>query len=130
MPSVRGGERRARAPPARRCVASVDDEFDAIFVFYSSFRSALSQVPTIEQLLPFAPARGRRRPRADRARLRALEPSPQEIIGYLLPRLVEVPAHPHALLDRAGAGEQAAAMTAMDSATATPADDRAGSRCR
>ncbi|MBM4245389.1 MAG: ATP synthase F1 subunit gamma [Deltaproteobacteria bacterium] len=114
MPSVFGASNVARDLARETVRRFVDDEFDAIFVLYSSFRSALSQVPTVEQLLPFE-----RHAAGDDHEQTALdyvfEPSPQEIIGYLLPRLVEVRIL-HALLE-AGASEQAAAMTAMDSAT-------------
>jgi len=95
---------------ARRFVA---DEFDAIYLVYSSFRSALSQIPTIEQLLPFERHAEESSPQTSLDYL--FEPGPEEIIGYLLPRLIEVRIL-HGLLE-AGASEQAAAMTAMDSAT-------------
>ncbi|MBY0275186.1 ATP synthase F1 subunit gamma [Candidatus Binatia bacterium] len=114
MPSVFEASNVARELARETVRRFVDDEFDAIFLLYSSFRSALSQVPTVEQLLPFERHAG-----GDDHEQTALdyvfEPSPQEIIGYLLPRLVEVRIL-HALLE-AGASEQAAAMTAMDSAT-------------
>jgi F-type H+-transporting ATPase subunit gamma len=114
MPSVFEAANVARELARETVRRFVDDEFDAIFLLYSGFRSALSQVPTVEQLLPFERHAG-----ADDHGQGALdyvfEPSPQEIIGYLLPRLVEVRIL-HALLE-AGASEQAAAMTAMDSAT-------------
>jgi F-type H+-transporting ATPase subunit gamma len=91
----------------------VDDEFDAVFLVYSHFKSALTQIPTVEQLLPFE------RHADDAATQSSLdyvfEPGPAEIVGYLLPRLVEVRIL-HGLLE-AGASEQAAAMAAMDAAT-------------
>ena len=114
MPSVFEAAAVARGLARETARRFVDDEFDAIFVLYSGFRSALSQVPTVEQLLPFE-----RHASGDDHEQTALdyvfEPSPQEIIGYLLPRLIEVRIL-HALLE-AGASEQAAAMTAMESAT-------------
>ncbi|HEY8516654.1 MAG TPA: ATP synthase F1 subunit gamma [Candidatus Binatia bacterium] len=91
----------------------LDGEYDAIYLIYSQFRSALSQVPTIERLLPFERHAEEVPQRSSLDYL--FEPSPSEIIGYLLPRLLEVRVL-HGLLE-AGASEQAAAMTAMDSAT-------------
>jgi F-type H+-transporting ATPase subunit gamma len=112
MPSVFEAANVARELSREVARRFVDDEFDAIFLLYSGFRSALSQVPTVEQLLPFERhAAGDEQAALDYV----FEPSPQEIIGYLLPRLIEVRIL-HALLE-AGASEQAAAMTAMDSAT-------------
>jgi F-type H+-transporting ATPase subunit gamma len=113
MPSVFEAANVARALAREIVRRFVDDEFDAIFLLYSNFRSALSQVPTVEQLLPFE--RHAASDHHGQALDYVFEPSPQEIIGYLLPRLVEVRIL-RALLE-AGASEQAAAMTAMDSAT-------------
>ena len=116
MPSVLDAPGIARELSREVVRRFVDDEFDAIFLLYSSFRSALSQVPTVEQILPFE----RHAPQVEDGQAATsldyvFEPGPNEIIGYLLPRLVEVRVL-HALLE-AGASEQAAAMTAMDSAT-------------
>jgi len=91
----------------------VEDAVDSVFLIYSSFRSALSQVPTVEQLLPLERHAGEVPARSSLDYL--FEPGPAEIVGYLLPRLLEVRIL-HGLLE-AGASEQAAAMTAMDSAT-------------
>jgi len=88
-------------------------EVDRVFVLYSAFRSALSQVPTIEQLLPLQHHDEPERHDAGHEYL--FEPDPATIVGYLLPRLLEVRIL-HALLE-AGASELAARMTAMDSAT-------------
>ena len=91
----------------------MDDEFDAVFLVYSHFKSALTQVPTVEQLLPFE--RHVEEVSAQSSLDYVFEPGPEQIVGYLLPRLVEVRIL-HALLE-AGASEQAAAMAAMDAAT-------------
>jgi len=113
MPNAIDAPGLARALSRDVATSFVADEIDAAFLVYSSFRSALSQVPTVEQLLPFerhtedVPARS--------SLDYLFEPGPTEIVGYLLPRLLEVRIL-HGLLE-AGASEQAAAMTAMDSAT-------------
>lgn len=93
--------------------AYLSGDVDRVVVAYSAFKSTMTQTPTVEQLLPLqhhdepeGHAEGHEY---------VFEPNPNEIIGYLLPRLVEVRIL-HALLE-AGASELAARMTAMDSAT-------------
>ena len=88
-------------------------DVDRVFVAYSAFKSTMTQVPTVEQLLPL---QHHDEPEGhDAGHEYVFEPNPNEIIGYLLPRLVEVRIL-HALLE-AGASELASRMTAMDSAT-------------
>jgi F-type H+-transporting ATPase subunit gamma len=87
---------------------------------YNEFKSVLQQRIVIERLLPI--------PRLEgfdvidsAARAEYLyEPGPEELFGDLLPRHVEVQAY-HALLESAAA-EQAARMSAMDTATKNCAD--------
>ncbi|HWO42867.1 MAG TPA: ATP synthase F1 subunit gamma [Candidatus Eisenbacteria bacterium] len=86
-------------------------ETDAVYLLYSRFRSALSQVPTVERLLPIAVAEG-----AEQAAIEYLyEPGVLPILDSLLPRMAQV-ALQRALLE-AAASEHGARMTAMDSAT-------------
>ncbi len=79
-------------------------------VIYSSFRSALSQHPTFEKLLPVAPPEG-----AAGAAEYLIEPSAAELIPTVLRSYVEAAIF-HALLE-GEASEHGARMTAMDSAT-------------
>ena len=88
-------------------------EYDRVVVAYSAFKSTMSQVPTIEQLLPLE--HHDTTEDHDDGHEYVFEPNPLVIIGSLLPRLVEVRIL-HALLE-AGASELAARMAAMDSAT-------------
>ncbi len=88
-------------------------EVDRVVVAYSAFKSTMSQVPTVEQLLPLEHHDTTEDHESGHEYV--FEPNPNEIIGSLLPRLVEVRIL-HALLE-AGASELAARMTAMDSAT-------------
>lgn len=88
-------------------------EVDRVVIAYSAFKSTMTQVPTVEQLLPLQ--HHDEPERHDEGHEYVFEPNPTEIIGYLLPRLVEVRVL-HALLE-AGASELASRMTAMDSAT-------------
>ena len=88
-------------------------EYDRVVVAYSAFKSTMSQVPTLEQLLPLE--HHDTTEDHDGGHEYVFEPNPLVIIGSLLPRLVEVRIL-HALLE-AGASELAARMAAMDSAT-------------
>jgi F-type H+-transporting ATPase subunit gamma len=90
----------------------VSGETDAVYILYSSFRSALSQVPTLEKLLPVSVTAT-----AEPEQLTEYlyEPGIQELLTSLLPKITEV-AIQRALLE-ATASEHGARMTAMDSAT-------------
>jgi F-type H+-transporting ATPase subunit gamma len=89
-------------------------ETDAVYILYSRFRSALSQVPTLEKLLPVALTEAS--VTAGQQPTEYLyEPGVQELLASLLPRITEVAAQ-RALLE-AIASEHGARMTAMDSAT-------------
>src|SRR5690606_7847716 len=102
----------ARDVASQIAQAFVTGEIDNAHVLYSAFRSTLSQVPTVEKLLPFE-----RHPEEAEGQSHdyLFEPGPQAILGTLLPRLLEARIL-HALLE-AGASEQGARMAAMDSAT-------------
>ena len=92
----------------------VGSETDAVYILYSCFRSALSQVPTLEKLLPVALTDGN--VTAGQQPTEYLyEPGVRELLASLLPRITEV-AVQRALLE-AIASEHGARMTAMDSAT-------------
>jgi F-type H+-transporting ATPase subunit gamma len=92
-------------------------EFDVATVIYNRFRSAISQVVTRQQLIPFAPAEGEAAS-DEQAKAHAIyeyEPDETEILNELLPRNVAVQIY-RALLE-SYASEQGARMTAMDNAT-------------
>ena len=94
-------------------------EFDVCTMIYNRFQSAMSQVLTRQQLVPFeigaeAPAAEEDGGDAGRAAYEA-EPSEEEILAALLPRNLAVQIF-RALLENY-ASEQGARMTAMDSAT-------------
>jgi F-type H+-transporting ATPase subunit gamma len=93
-------------------------EFDVCTVIYNRFRSAISQVVTRQQLVPFAPPSGATAEEAAPAGSRAAyeyEPDEAEILAELLPRNLAVQVF-RALLE-SFASEQGARMTAMDNAT-------------
>ena len=88
-------------------------EADAVYVAYNRFQSTLVQVPTIERVLPIATDTD-----ADGEEVGLdyiYEPEAAEILDRLLQQYVTVRIHQSFL--EAIAGEHAARMTAMDSAT-------------
>ena len=90
----------------------VNGETDAVYIIYSRFRSALSQVPTVEKLLPVALPETES---TEQLTEYLYEPSVEAILASLLPKVAEVAIF-RALLE-ATASEHGARMTAMDSAT-------------
>ena len=92
----------------------INRDTDAVYILYSHFRSALSQVPTLEKLLPVSLTE------TDHTEAQQLteylyEPGIEQLLASLLPRITDV-AVQRALLE-ATASEHGARMTAMDSAT-------------
>jgi F-type H+-transporting ATPase subunit gamma len=93
--------------------------FDVGTIIYNRFRSAMTQIVTVQQLIPFAPAAEQTGPEPEMG-VRAgavyeFEPSEEEILAELLPKNLAVQIFT-ALLENA-ASEQGARMTAMDNAT-------------
>src|SRR3989442_1128880 len=88
----------------------LDAEVDEVHLIYNEFRSVAVQRPVLEQLLPI--------PRAEAGEGRATtvdylyEPSPEAILGDLLPRHVRTQVF-RALMESL-AGEYGARMTAME----------------
>jgi len=92
-------------------------EFDVCTLIYNRFKSVITQIVTIQQLIPFAaPAAGEP---ADRP-FYEYEPDESEILAALLPRNLSMQVY-RALLENA-ASEQGARMTAMDNATRNAGD--------
>ena len=101
-----------------------DGEFDVCTMIYARFKSAISQIVTRQQLIPFAAAEDENAkdedaesddPMADFKGVYEYEPSEEEILDELLPRNLAVQIF-KALLEN-NASEQGARMTAMDNAT-------------
>ena len=88
-------------------------EFDVATLFYSRFKSVISQIPTAQQIIPpvFAAASADAGPTA----AYEYEPDEEEILTELLPRYVAVQIY-RALLENA-ASFYGAQMSAMDNAT-------------
>jgi len=86
-------------------------EFDVCHIVYNKFKSAMTQIVTFQQLIPFAPpATG-----AAGDVIYEYEPDETEILEALLPRNLGVQIY-RALLENK-ASEEGARMTAMDNAT-------------
>ena len=97
-------------------------EFDVATLFYSEFKSVISQIPTAQQIIPANVAAGE----GDSAAadlggaVYDYEPEESEILEELLPRNIAVQIF-RALLENA-ASEQGARMSAMDNATRNAGD--------
>jgi F-type H+-transporting ATPase subunit gamma len=96
----------------------LDGQFDEVYIVYSEFVSMAKQLPVVQKLLPIPPIEKDETEEAGSAEYQAehiCEPSPEELLGDLLPRNVYVQIF-RALLETS-TSEHAARMTAMDNAT-------------
>jgi F-type H+-transporting ATPase subunit gamma len=89
-------------------------EFDVCTLVYNKFKSAMTQIVTVQQLIPFAPKAANENTAAPTASYE-YEPDETEILAELLPRNIGMQVY-RALLEN-GASEQGSRMTAMDNAT-------------
>ncbi len=89
-------------------------EFDVCTLFYSEFKSVISQVPTALQLVPAAVSTDAAA-ETGAAAIYEYEPDAGEILSDLIPRNISVQVF-RALLENV-AGEMGAKMSAMDNAT-------------
>ena len=107
----------ARDIAARALTLFEAGEFDVCTIIFNRFRSAITQIVTVQQLIPFAaPAGLTEEPGSDMGgAIYEFEPSEEEILAELLPNNLAVQIYT-ALLENA-ASEQGARMTAMDNAT-------------
>jgi len=94
-------------------------KFDVAHLFYSQFRSALAQIPTVQQIIP-VPAPQAAAAANDAGAVVDYEPDEEAILADLLPRYLRVQLF-GALLENM-ASEQGASMTAMDNATRNAGD--------
>lgn len=104
------GDARSIANTIMEAYASA--EVDKIDAYFTTFKSALSQVPTAFDLLPVTPPAGA----AEKAQVSyEFEPSPEEILDRLLPKYVE--ATVFSMLLESSASEHSARRRAMKAAT-------------
>ena len=97
----------------------LDGEVDAVFLLYNEFVSAIAQVPTLNQLLPFEAKASEAKAGASLVDYK-YEPNPQAVLEQLVPKAVSVKVY-RALLE-SFAAEHAARMTAMENATRNAGD--------
>jgi len=96
-------------------------EVDAVYILYTEFKSAMTQKPSVLQLLPLAPPAAKPDDK-DGATMNQYdyEPNEKALLSRLVPMYVEISVY-RALLD-AQASELGARMTAMDAATRNAKD--------
>jgi F-type H+-transporting ATPase subunit gamma len=106
---------------AARALALFDaGEFDVATIIYNRFKSAMTQIVTKQQLVPFSVPETVDRPDPAVQGVYEFEPEEAEILAALLPRNLAVQLYT-ALLEN-NASEQGARMTAMDNATRNAGD--------
>ena len=97
----------------------LNGDYDEVYVIFSEFISMGRQAPTVKQLIPIPPIEtAEDAVEDDSGEYQAehiCEPSPDSLLGELLPRSVHVQLH-SALLETS-TSEHAARMAAMDNAT-------------
>lgn len=92
-------------------------EIGEVYLSYTSFKSTIQQEPTMVKILPLdIEAVKKEKSEADEpGDLLIYEPSPEAVLGYVIPRYVADVVY--GALCEASASENGARMTAMDSAT-------------
>ena len=94
--------------------------FDVARVVYNRFRSVISQVVTVKQIVPVEVVKTEETRREQDVVVSEFEPDVDTILAELLPRNLAMQIY--AAMLESGAGEQAARMTAMDNATRNAGD--------
>jgi F-type H+-transporting ATPase subunit gamma len=95
-------------------------QFDVCTLFYSEFKSVISQVPTALQLIPAAAPAEASAQQGGATAVYEYEPDAGAILSDLIPRNISVQVF-RALLENV-AGEMGAKMSAMDNATRNAGD--------
>ncbi|MGL5735389.1 MAG: F0F1 ATP synthase subunit gamma, partial [Beijerinckiaceae bacterium] len=95
-------------------------EFDVATLFFSQFKSVISQIPTAQQIIPAQVGAAGDAKAATAVTPYDYEPGEEEILSDLLPRNITIQVF-RALLENA-ASEQGARMSAMDNATRNAGD--------
>jgi len=98
--------------------AYCEEKYDAVYVIYNAFQSAIVQIVTVERILPIQPKETEEVVDANIDYI--YEPNQGVVLSQLLPKMVEVQLF-RALLE-SGASEQGARMSSMDSASRNAAE--------
>ena len=121
------GRKRVGFADADRVTAKIIEmfeagEFDVCRILYNRFKSAISQIVTLKQLVPLSIDRSEasNQNAAELQSVYEFEPDEEAILADLLPRNLAIQVY-GSLLESA-AGEQGARMTAMDNATRNAGD--------
>ena len=97
----------------------LNGDYDEVYVIFSEFISMGKQVPTLKQLIPIPPIESveeaAEHESGEYLAEHICEPSPESLLGELLPRSVHVQLHSGLL--ETSTSEHAARMAAMDNAT-------------
>lgn len=119
-PGSAGASYTDAAEVARKLIGLFNNgQFNVCTVVYNEFKTAMTQVVTFQQLIPFEPNKSESNASGDGA-IYEFEPDEDAILEDLLPRNIGVQVY-RALLENA-ASEQGARMMAMDSATRNAGD--------
>jgi F-type H+-transporting ATPase subunit gamma len=105
---------QAAAIAARVSQRYADGEVDEVVLVYNEFVTAVTQTPRQVRLRPFSAEDGAGGDEAERVPYE-IEPDAQKLLAVLVPKAIEVEIY-RALLENQ-AGEHAARMAAMESAT-------------
>jgi len=116
----RVGYANAEEIAARLLTLFDEGAFDVATIFFARFRSAISQIPTAQQVIPLPPAAEGEATVDLGGAIYEYEPDEGEILDALLPRNLSIQIF-KALLENA-ASEQGARMSAMDNATRNAGD--------
>ncbi len=95
--------------------AFVAGTYDKVEIVYTEFRNVITQVVQVEQMLPVVPTQPEEGVANNSSVDYILEPSQEEIITELIPKILKMQLY-RAVLD-SNASEYGARMTAMDKAT-------------
>ena len=99
-------------------------EFDELYLVYTSFKSAISTVPTAERLIPLSKDSVSIEPGDETSKevsgTTLFEPNPQRVFDAVVPRIVRATVRQAAFDTKAS--EHACRMTAMDNATKNASD--------
>lgn len=94
----------------------LSDDYDEVYIISNRFKNAITQVPTVQPVLPITPPEGVETGGAERI----YEPDQQTLLDFILPRAIETQLR-QAILESI-TGEHAARMNAMNSATDNATD--------
>ncbi len=97
--------------------AYIEEKYDAVYILYNAFQSAIVQNVTLEQVLPIQPNESEK---TEDPIDYLYEPDKVGVLAEILPKMVEVQFF-RGLLE-SNASEQGARMSAMDSASRNAAE--------